>query len=119
MFPDYSWGSEEWGRGVQDEGRTIRVPHVGSLLIGENLDIETRQDEETIRAENDSPVGNRMGGNDFRYPVRAGFGAPPGEESESDWAVVMMRDITNPAGSRVELYLPQWNSSPFGTPKVA
>jgi hypothetical protein len=119
MFPDYSWGSEEWGRGVQDEGRTIRVPHVGSLLIGENLDIETRQDEETIRAENDAPVGNRMGGNDFRYPIRSGFGAPPGLESELDWAVVMMRDITNPAGSRVELSLPQWNSSPFGTPKVA
>jgi len=40
-------------------------------------------------------------------------------ESLLDWAVVRVGDITNPDGTRVELDLPRWNSSPFSTPLVA
>lgn len=119
MFPDYSWFNEERGRGIQDEGRTVRVPNVGSLLVGENIHIDTRPDEETIRAENDAPVGNRMGGNDFFYPIQPGAGAPPGSESEQEWAVVRMGNVLHPEGSRVELDLPRWYAEPFSTPRVA
>src|SRR4029078_3836341 len=51
VFPDYSWGSLEHGRGVQDEGRTVRVPAVGSLLAGENLIFETPPDEGEVKAD--------------------------------------------------------------------
>jgi len=72
IFPDFSWGLEEFGRGVADTGKTVRVPFKGELLIGEDIHIMTRPDEETIRAANDAPVGNRMGGNDFEYPIQPG-----------------------------------------------
>lgn len=119
QLPDFSWGWEEYGRGVQDEGKTVRVPRVGTLRVGENIDINTTPEEETIRAENDAPVGNRMGGTDFEYPVQPGCGAPPTEEHKDEWATVRMLNVTNPDGARVELDMDRWYSSPFGTPTVA
>ena len=110
----------EYGRGLQDEGKTVRVPGIGDrLLAGENTDVFTTPEEETFRAENDAPVGNRMNGKDFEYPIQPGCGAPPSEESHDDWATVRMINVTNPAGARVELDLDRWYAEPFGTALVA
>lgn len=119
VLPDYSWGWEEYGRGLQDEGKCVRFPRYGELLKGENIDVYSRQDEETIRAENDNPVGNRMNGTDLEYPIQPGCGAPPTEEHKKDWATVRMLNVTNPDGARVELDLDRWYAEPFGTPTVA
>ena len=119
VLPDYSWDWEEYGRGPHDEGKTVRVPHLGVLLPGENIDVHTRLDEETIRAENDAPVGNRMGGTDFEYPIQPGGGeAPVFDDSGNctNGAVVRALSVTNPNGARCEIDLPRWWAEPFGTP---
>lgn len=122
VLPDFSWGWQEHGRGVLDFGKTVRVPRVGELLEGENIDILTTPDEETIRAENDAPVGNRMGGTDFEYPIQPGCGDPPEFDDDGhsvNGAAIRMLNITNPAGSRVELELDRWYDQPFGDPLIA
>lgn len=124
LLPDYSWGWEEYGRGIEDEGKTVRVPGAPGdyLLAGENVHIVTRLDEETVRAENDNPVGNRMAGRDFEYPIQPGCGEAPEFDDDglcTNGAPVRMLNVTNPDGSRVEIDLPRWYAEPFGTPKVA
>jgi hypothetical protein len=122
QFPDFSWGWEEYGRGIADGGKTVRVPFQGTLKTGENIDIDTQLDEETIRAENDSPVGNRMNGTDFEYPIMPGCGDAPEFDAAgncTNGATVRMLNVTNPEGSRVAVELPRWYAQPFGTPLVA
>ena len=108
-LPDYSWGWEEFGRGVADTGKTVQLP---LLLTGENIHVDSQPDVQTIIAENDNPVMNRMAGRDLEYPIL------PGAGSSTDGCTVFVQNITNPAGARAELYLPRWYSTPFSTPLV-
>lgn len=110
-LPDYSYDWEEYGRGVADRGKTVRLP---LLLEGEGLHVDTRPDTETLIAENEAPVGNRMGGRDLEYPILAGAGSA----DPSEGCVVRAEQITNPDGARCELLLPRWYSEPFSTPLV-
>lgn len=123
VFPDWSWGSEEYGRGRQDEGKVLRVPNVPGETIpkGGNFHAMTRPDEETFRTEEDLPLGNNMNGADFEYPIPAGAGDAPEFDDDGkciNGAVVRIMNCTNPDGSRVELEIPRYYGEPFGTARV-
>lgn len=110
-LPDYSYGWEEYGRGVADMGKTVTLP---LLAPGENVHVNTRPDTETLIAENEAPVGNRWRGQDLEYPILAGAGSP----DPANGCVVRVQNITNPDGARCELMLPRWYAEPFSTPLV-
>lgn len=124
VFPDWSWFSEEYGRGVQDEGKTVWVPHpkaATALRKGQNFHAVTRPDEETLRAEDDTPIGNLMNGADFEYPIPPGAGEAPEFDDDNNCvngAPVRIVNCTNPDGARLEVDLPRWYGEPFGTPRV-
>lgn len=125
QFPDWSWGNEEYGRGIQDWGKTVWVPHpnaAAQLRFGQNFHAMTRPDEETLRAEDDTPLGNLMNGTDFEYPIPAGHGEAPEFDDDGrcvNGAPVRIVNCTNPDGARVELDLHRWYAEPFSTPLVA
>ena len=110
-IPDFSWGNEEYGRGLTDVGKIVRTPF---LEVGENVNIQTRPDLETYQSENDAPVGLRAGGRDFEYPIPPGEGY--GAENPGDGAVFMASDVVDGGALRMEL--PRWYSSPYTRPRL-
>lgn len=108
-LPDYSFGWEEYGTGIADLGKTVRLP---LLRLGENIDVDSDPSEETIIAENEAPVYERMAGRDLEYPILSGMGDP------ENGCVVRVSNVTNPDGARCELFMPRWHNEPFGTPRV-
>ena len=124
VFPDWSWGSEEYGRGIADEGKTLHVPNVPGEIVraGASFHAMTRPDEETLRTVEDLPLGHSMNGADFEYPIPAGAGEAPEFDDDgrcTNGAVVRILNCTNPDGARLEIELPRWYNEPFGTPRVA
>lgn len=108
-MPDYSFGWEEWGTGIEDLGKTVDLP---LLREGENIDVDWSPDVETIIAENEAPVGERMAGRDLEYPIQPGMGDPV------EGCIIRVNNVTNPDGARCELYLPRQYDQPFSTPTV-
>lgn len=108
-IPDFSWGSEEYGRGQSDLGKVVRTP---LLAQGENVDIMTRPDLDTYQSENDAPVGLRAAGRDFEYPMLPGMGSPDPNEG----AVFMATQVTD--GGAFKMELPRWYSSPYARPRL-
>ncbi|MGK2881090.1 MAG: hypothetical protein ACSLE6_09950 [Mycobacterium sp.] len=109
ILPDYSFGWEEYGSGIADLGKTVELP---LLIEGENIEVDSRPDVETIIADNENPVYERMVGRDLEYPIQPGMGDP------YEGCVVRVLDVTNPDGARCELDLPRWYAEPFSTPTV-
>lgn len=114
ILPDYSYGWEEYGRGLADKGKMVELP---ALAKDENLHVNTRPDTETLIAENEAPVGNRWRGKDLEYPILPGCGSPD-TGGPDPGCVVRVKDITNPDGARCELLMPRWYNEPFSTPLV-
>lgn len=108
-IPDFSWGNEEFGRGKQDADKIVRTP---LLVMGENIEIQTRPDLETYQAENDAPVGLRAEGRDFEYPILPGEGEPDPDFG----AVFMATEVVDGGALRMEL--PRWYSSPYARPRL-
>lgn len=108
FLPDYSFGCEEYGRGQADLGKTVEFP---LLIDGEDIQVDSRPDIETIIAANDAPVGLRMGGRDLEYPIQPGMGDPIAG------CTVRVTNVTD--GAALRLHLPRWYSDPFGTPRIA
>ena len=108
-LPDYSFGWEEFGTGLADIGKTVQLP---LLVEGENIEVDSRPDMQTIIAENGNPVHQRLKGRDLEYPIQ------PGEGDPVAGCTVRVRDISNPDGARAELFLPRWYSEPFSTPTI-
>lgn len=108
-LPDYSFGCEEYGRGVADMGKTVQFP---LLAPEEDIHVYSRPDLETIVAANDAPVGYRMAGRDLEYPIQPGMGSP----DPAKGCTVRVRQITDGAACR--LHLPRWYSDPFSTPRI-
>lgn len=107
-LPDFSFGSEAYGRGQHDLEKTIPL---AALLNSEDLDIQTRPDLETFITSLETPFAMRMGGRDFEYPIAPGMGS-------SGNGCVVLAYVTNSAGARVELVLPRWYDEPFSTARV-
>lgn len=113
QIPDYSFGWEEYGRGVNDAGKTVKVTPTGPLGPGEIIDVYSRPDMEPIVAANGAPVLNRMNGTALEYPIQPGMG-----DAEAG-CVVRAINCTNPLGARAELHLDRWYDEPFSTPLMA
>lgn len=63
---DRSWGSQLYGRAVEDAARTVPLP---VLLTGEDLDIDANPDVKTLVAANGAPVAYRWNGGGILYPI--------------------------------------------------
>lgn len=115
QLPDYSFGWEEYGRGISDIGKTVYVPSVaaGPLAAGEIIDVYSRPDMEPIIAANGAPVLNRMNGTALEYPIQPGMGLV------ENGCIVRALNCTNPNGARCELHLDRWYDEPFSTPLLA
>ena len=109
QLPDFSYGSEAYGRGVADIGKTIKL---ASLLNDEDLEIQTRPDLETFVTSLETNFAGRMAGRDFEYPIAPGAG-------DKEKGCIVRASVSNPAGARLELVLPRWYDEPFSTARVA
>lgn len=106
-LPDYSFGSQEYGRGGADIGKTVTLPKLNS---GENVHVDSRPDTETIISENAAPVGNRWAGKDLEYCI------PPGGGVDTVAGGATVRIEESGGNYRCELDLPRWYAEPFSDP---
>lgn len=98
-LPDFSWGSEEYGRGMQDSGRTVRLP---TLLSGEHLVADADPRKQTLLASNRALVQGRWKGNDLLYPIA------PGTE-----ALIPVSVTGATGGAAFRLEVPRWYTRPW------
>lgn len=110
QLPDYSFGSEIYGRGIVDLGKTVPTPEI--FESDGNVTVFTRPDRETYISENETPVGNRAGGRDFEYPILPGEGNADPENGCTVRVIGATEDVS------VILTLPRWYDTPFSTPLV-
>lgn len=106
-LPDYSYGCEEYGRGEEDEDKVLPLPFTRD---GQELHVQSRPDEITLIAADDSPVNALLGGKDLEYPI------PPGAGDSENGCTVYADQIVD--GLAIELLLHRWHEDPFGTPLV-
>jgi hypothetical protein len=101
-LPDFSWGSDEFGRGLQDAGRTVELPH---LTKYEGVVVDADPRKQTILSANMSNVQGRWKGNDLLYPIAPGADAkiPVGVKSA-------------PNGAALRLEVPKWYTRPWSRP---
>lgn len=101
-LPDFSWGSEEYSRPVQDAGRTVELPE---LAIGEGVVADADPRKQTLLAQNHANVQGRWKGQDLLYPIA------PGVDAE---VPVSVRNAINGAALRLEI--PKWFTRPWSRP---
>lgn len=109
QLPDFSYGSEAYGRGIADMGKTIPL---APLMTLEDLDIQTRPDLETFITSLETDYAGRMKGRDFEYPIAPGQG-------DAEQGCIIRVNNTNPDGFRIELDLTFWYDEPFSTARIA
>lgn len=68
-IPDFSFGSEEYGRGVADAAKTVPLP---KLMAGEHIEVLTEPDEEYLTSSIDTNPWARTEGKDAVYPIPRG-----------------------------------------------
>lgn len=111
ILPDYSFGNELYGRGVNDLGKTFPVP---DLMLGENTTVMSRPDMELFISEWETPVDNRNPGFSLEYPI------PPGKGDADPSRGCVVRALGSPqAGLGCVLTLPRWYAEPISTPRIA
>lgn len=103
-LPDFSWGSEEYGRGLEDSGRTVELPPLNRY---ENLVVDSDPRRQTILSSNMSNVQGRWKGNDLLYPLAPGATAK---------IPVGVKDITNGVTPALRLEIPKWYTRPWSRP---
>lgn len=101
-LPDFSWGSEEYGRGMQDAGRMVGIP---PLSIYEDVVVDSDPRRQTILSANMSNVQGRWKGQDLLYPIG------PGADAEIP---VSIENAVNGAALRLEI--PRWYTRPWSRP---
>jgi hypothetical protein len=101
-LPDFSWGSEEYSRGLQDSGRMVELPR-----LDEHEDVVANADPrvQTLISANMSNVQGRWKGQDLLYPIGPGV------------------DTTIPVfvqgaslGASLRLEIPHWYTRPWSRP---
>jgi hypothetical protein len=101
-LPDFSWGSEEYGRGMEDSGRTLDLPTLDPF---ENVIVDADPRRQTILASSLTNVQGRWKGNDLLYPIAPGA---------SGIIPVSVRDAAQGAAMRLEV--PKWYTRPWSRP---
>jgi hypothetical protein len=99
---DFSWGSDEYGKGDEDSGRSVTLP---ALLVGEGVVVDSDPRVQTILAANKAPVQSRWKGNDMLYPFAPGATAN---------LPISVKDVTD--GARARLVIPRWYTRPWSRP---
>lgn len=101
-LPDFSWGSDEYSRPLQDAGRTVELP---PLAEHEGVVVDADPRRQTLVAANMANVQGRWKGQDLLYPIG------PGADST---VPVSVRNATNGAALRLEI--PKWYTRPWSRP---
>lgn len=110
IMPDYSFGNEAYGRGVNDLGKTVPIPE---LLPGENTTVMWRPDMEWLISEWETSPWQRSPGLRHEYPIPPGKGDPDPERG----CVIRCLGAKS-AGLGCVLTLPRWYADPFSTPRL-
>lgn len=108
VLPDYSFGNECYGRGVNDLGKTVHIP---KLLPGENTTVMWRPDTEWLISEWETSPWQRSPGLRHEYPI------PPGKGDPGLGCVIRCIEATA-TGLGCVLTLPRWYAEPFSTPRL-
>jgi len=104
-LPDFSWGSEEYGRGSEDRGRTVVLPELDEH---EHIVVDSDPRRQTILSRSMTNVQGRWKGNDLLYPIA------PGALEKIPVSVTINSNATWGAALRLEI--PKWYTRPWGRP---
>jgi len=102
-LPDFSWGSEEYGRALEDVGRVVTLP---TLTKFENVVVDSDPRRQTILSTNMANVQGRWKGNDLLYPI-----APGANEK------IPVEVTGATAGATLRLEIPKWYTRPWSRPR--
>lgn len=101
-LPDFSWGSDEYSRGLEDSGRLVELP---ALTKYENIVVDSDPRRQTILSSNMANVQGRWKGQDLLYPIAPGV---------DDKITVSVKDAPN--GGAMRLEIPKWYTRPWSRP---
>lgn len=101
-LPDFSFGNEEYGRGVMDLGRTVELPF---LSKGAGVVADSDPRVQTLMASNRINVQGLWKGQDLLYPIAGGTNSS---------IPIAVKDAV--AGYGVRLEVPKWYSRPWSRP---
>lgn len=101
-LPDFSWGYEEYGTGIEDMGRMIQLKY---LPKGAGLVVDSDPRRQTFLAKNRINYQGLMNGQDLLYPIQGGtYASIPVEVSGAT------------QGWACKLEIPKWYSRPWSRP---
>jgi len=101
-LPDFSWGNEEYGRGLMDAGRTVELPF---LPKGAGCEADSDPRRQTLLAQNRINLQGLWKGKDLLYPIAGGtYSSIP----------VAVRDAVD--GFAMRLEVPKWYTRPWSRP---
>ncbi|ASR75878.1 minor tail protein [Mycobacterium phage Aziz] len=101
-LPDFSWGNQEYGRGIEDSGRTVVLPY---LPKGAGCVANSDPRVQTLLAKNKMHLQGLWKGQDLLYPIAGGtYSRIP----------VAVNDATGGFAARLEV--PKWYTRPWSRP---
>lgn len=101
-LPDFSFGNEEYGRGVMDSQRTVELPF---LPKGAGCEADSDPRVQTLLAKNRINLQGLWKGQDLLYPIAGGtYSSLP----------VAVRDAVD--GYAMRLEVPKWYTRPWSRP---
>lgn len=98
-LPDFSWGNEEYGRGISDFGRTVELPF---LPMGAGCVADSDPRVQTLLAANRINLQGLWKGQDLLYPIAGGTYSP---------LPVSVKDAVSGYACRLEI--PKWYTRPW------
>lgn len=101
-LPDFSFGNEEWGRGIADSGRTVELPY---LPKGAGCVANSDPRVQTLLAKNRMNLQGLWKGKDLLYPIAGGT---------YSYLPVSVKDATDGFACRLEI--PKWYTRPWSRP---
>lgn len=101
-LPDFSWGSQIFGTGIQDLGRVVQLPF---LPKGAGCVADSDPRKQTLLAQNRINLQGLWKGQDLLYPIAGGT------YSEIPVAIADAVD-----GWRLQLEVPKWYTRPWSRP---
>lgn len=101
-LPDFSWGNEEYGRGIEDQGRTVELPF---LPKGAGCVADSDPRVQTLLSANRMHLQGLWKGKELLYPIAGGtYSKIP----------VAVKDCVD--GYAMRLEVPKWYSRPWSRP---
>lgn len=104
-LPDFSWGNQEYGRGIADTGRTLDLPFLPS---GAGCVADTDPRVQTLLASNRINLQGLWKGQDFLYPIAGGT-----------YSKIPVKVSGATGGFALKLEVPKWYSRPWSRPMGA